>query len=127
MSSTTSKQYHFFLSQNSASATSAIEEIKSHLGDTAGLIAVPYFPLPPYGEPFAATEERFLQLRQVVDMIEDSNEAAASYWFAAVLPEDKGGRTEYLTLDAIGEKKLLLRERVSEVCRYVSAVFIEDE
>lgn len=63
----------------------------------------------------------------MVDLIGNSNEGAASYWFTGVLPEDKSGRTEYLTLNAIGEKKLLRRERASEVCRYLSAVVAEDE
>lgn len=121
-----STKYHFFISQNSTSATGAIAETKSHLGDTAGLVTVPYFPLPAYYEPFTDAEGRFLQLEQLAGLFDNSDGGALRYWFAQVLPKDEGGRSEYLTVEATGEYRLV-RQRAMDVCGYVSALVVEDE
>ena len=115
----------FFLSQNATSAPTAVEDIKQYLGDDAGLVVVPYFKLPANFERFDDTEGRFPQLKELEEIIRDSDDAGSTYWFAQVLPEKEGGEIQYLALYTVGGLKLYQQfPHIST--RYIGTLVVQD-
>ena len=104
-------KYHFLLSENATGAQIAAKDIKVMLGDDAGLVVVPHFKLPQWGERFDDTEGRFPMLPQLKTFFQDIDDTCTKFWFAHVLPEEGGdGKSlpDYLTIDfSAGDVKLV--------------------
>lgn len=115
--------YLFFISQNAATAGTAVEDIKAFMGKEADLVTVPYFELPSHGERFKDTKARFPQLKQLKHKLETSDNVGSRYWFARVLPEKEGGQTEYLAINYPG--LTLFREYSIRSERYIGTLILD--
>jgi len=117
-------KYRFFLSQNASSGPQAAREIKANLGDGAGLVVVPYFELPPYGEHFEDTEGRFPMLATFEKFYDGNDDTGNTFWFAHVLPEEgkesENKPPEYLTIEPFGGKIVLTRRLFNTNERFVA-------
>jgi hypothetical protein len=125
--SSSSPKYHFFLSQNSAGARTAAKDIKEMLDPRAGLVVVPHFKLPQYGERFDDTEGRFPMMAQLKTFFQDSDDTGSEYWFAHVLPEEGGdGKSlpEYLAIDCTGADLKLVRTMFNQSNRYIATMVL---
>lgn len=107
-------------------AHTAVEDIKRSLGDTAGLVVVPYFKLPHYGEPFDDTEGRFPQLKEFKEFLDQSDDTGCTYWFAQVLPKKEGERDEYLAINRYDGLRLIRRFSTDSI-RYIGTLVIQND
>jgi hypothetical protein len=124
--SSSSPNYFFFLSQNAAGAHTAAKDIKNMLDPRAGLVVVPHFKLPQYGEHFDDTEGRFPMLPQLKTCIENTDDTGSRYWFAEVLPEGGGdGRSEFLAIYCGGGEFQLVREMFNKSIRFIGTLVDE--
>jgi hypothetical protein len=112
-----------FLSQDAAGALHVDEQIKQSLGDKAGLVVVPHFKLPQYGEHFDDTEGRFPMLPQLKAFLQCYDDTGSSYWFAEVLPEGGGdGMSDFLAIYVAADGLQLVRHMFTWSNRWIGTM-----
>jgi len=65
MSPNTTTSYAFYLDYNAGTGPTAASDLKQQCGEDGGMVVVPYFQVPPYGEYFDDAEGRFPMLEQM--------------------------------------------------------------
>lgn len=95
MSPNSTTEYLFYLDYNAGTGPTTASNSKQQCGDDGGLVVVPYFQLPPYGEYFDDTEARFPMLESMEEFLRGEYYGDTTIlWFAQVLPEQEDGEIE---------------------------------
>jgi hypothetical protein len=122
MSPNSTTEYLFYLDYDAGTGPTAATDLKQECGDDGGMVVVPYFQLPPYGEYFDDTEGRFPMLKQMEEFLRGEYCGDTTIlWFAQVLPEneEEGGGMEYLAVDIGRYGMRLVRLEATYVARCV--------